>query len=143
MDFTNEFEQLGELLRTVNKLISPETFSDKLKWLTDRDMKKKLFERYPKCFLPVRIGQLIPFLPICNRSGMVDPDLISFSLRLANKLRSHDNVDQEHLSIQINRLNRLYNVYSKDIPKPPNMAATKGNVTKNVNIIKQYLDRIR
>ena len=41
------------------------------------------------------------------------------------------------------KLSRMNDVYSKDTPKPPGMAAQKANVTKSLILLKKNLDSIR
>jgi len=40
----------------------------------------------------------------------------------------------------LGKLDRMHNVYSKDIPKPPEQAGRKAHVTRMMNRIKKHLD---
>ena len=79
------FEVLDELIRKVYSLIAPHSIDYRLKWLMDRDLRTKHLERYPKCYLSLTMrGRQVPFFPICNRTGIEDPDIISFSLQASS-----------------------------------------------------------
>jgi len=140
---TEELHVLEELLGKVTSLIHPISVDAELEWLQSKENRGTLFEKKPKCFLPIKMGAEVPFFPICNRTGAIQPEIIDFSLKLANKAMGHDKVDQAHLGIIISRLTALQARYNKDIPKPANMAAKKGLTTKMLNKIKNYLGTIR
>lgn len=134
-------EILQELIRKVDSLISPMTVDSKLKWLMSKDVKNKLFETHPKCFLTMNIGQKSMVFPVCNRSGMEDPDIIAISLKVANKLAGRSNINNEELVVILKKLEMLQRKFSKDIPKPSDMAVRKGMSTKEINQIKSILNR--
>ena len=138
-----KFSRVEELLRKANALINPITTSKELQWLQNKDSRNKLFELYPKCFLKMNIGQKHLVLPVCNRSGMIDPSIVSFSIKLANKYANKPDVNQEELVVVLKKLEMLYKKFSNDIPKPADMAERKGRVTKLLNNIKDYLKPIR
>jgi len=140
---TEDLERINELIRKANSLISPITYHDKMKWLLTKDARLQLFELDPKCILPLKMGREVPFFPVCNRQGMVDPDIISFSLKLANRMVGKEGVDQDHLYATISKLEGLHKKFMKDIPKPTEMAAKKGQVTKMVNKIKKYIEPLK
>lgn len=138
------FQKLDELLQTVNHIVTPFSFRDELESVMDPETRKRLYEKNPRCFLPIRMGNKdIPFLPICNRNGATDKDMIAFSMKLANKLLGRENVDRGMLEITLKKLNRLNTTYSKEIPTPANMAAQKALATKAMILLKQNLDQIR
>jgi len=134
------FQYLEELIRIANSLINPITAHDEMMSLMSKDHKKKLLERNPQCWLPVHIGRPIPFFPVCNRSGSYEIESINFSLKLAKKLVGNTKVDQEQLEMITRRLQNLKNKYSKDVPRPSNMAYRKGLTTKLLRKIRQYID---
>lgn len=143
-NLNEEFKVLEEFIQKVNSIVTPFSFRDELKAVMDKETRRRLSERYPKCFLPVNMGNKdIPFLPICNRSGASDKNMIAFSMKLANRLLGRDDVDRGMLEITIKKLSRLNSIYSKDIPTPPDMAARKANVTKAMMVLKRELDRIK
>lgn len=142
--FLNEFEKIQEFIQKVSDIVSPISFRDELKRVIDPNVRKHLCEKYPKCFLPVRIGNRDAFImPICNRNGATDKNMIAFSLKLANRLLDREDVDRGMLQITIKRLNRMFNTYSKDIPTPPGAAAKKANVTKAMILLKKNLNALR
>jgi len=139
-----QFEVLDELIRKVHSLIGPFDIHDELKWLMKRDVRKKVFEKFPKCFLSLRSrGRFIPFFPICNMTGKEDPEMIAFSMKMANKLKDKPDIDQEQLDIIVVKLKRLHSRFNKEIPKPPDVAAKKGAITKSLKTIGNYLNKIR
>ena len=134
-----EFFHLEELLRTADSLINPMTVDQRLAWLMDKNVRGKLFEEYPKCFLKLNMGAKHMVLPVCNRSGMHDPQIIDISIKMANKIAGKPDIDTEELKVTLHKLEFLKNKYSKAIPKPSNAAGQKGNVTKNLNQISRLL----
>lgn len=140
----NEVNKLTEFIQKVNDIVSPISFRDELRAVMDRNTRKHLCEKHPKCWLPVNISNSsVPFLPICNRNGATDRRMIAFSMKLANRLLGREDVDRGTLEITIKKLNRLNNTYSKDIPTPPGSVAKKANITKAMIILKRQLDSIK
>lgn len=84
------------------------------------------------------MGRQLPFFPICNRMGSVDPMIIKLSIKLANRLAGNDAIDQDSLAVILQKLNNLNNKFEKEIPKPSDMAAKKANVTKFIRRLKNY-----
>lgn len=102
-----QFANLGNLLNKASEIAQqPSGVDFRLKWLTDRDFRKKLFEENPKCYLTIRTatGNDIPLIPTCNRMALSDPKVIGVALTTAQGLVGHQNVDQDRLSHVINRL---------------------------------------
>jgi len=134
------FELLEELIKKIDEVMSnPISYDYQLKWLMSQDNRKKLFETNPKCFLMFKnMGRQLPFFPICNRSGSIDSKIIKLSIKLANKLAGNDAVDQDSLTVILQKLNNLNNKFEKEIPKPSDMAAKKANVTKFIRRLKNY-----
>ena len=142
--FTEDFETLNEFIQKVSDIVSPMSFRDELRAVMNKDSRKQLYEKYPKCWLPVRMGNKDAFImPICNRMGSTDKNMIAFSMRLANKLLDREDVDRGMLEVTLKKLNRMHNTYSKDIPTPPNRAAQKANITKAMTVLKRQLNSIR
>jgi hypothetical protein len=139
----NELEMLQELIRSVYDKIDP---VDKFKYLTDKHIMKTLQGEKPKCFMKLnRIGQDVSayMLPICNRAGFEDADIISLSMKLVQKLMS-DKVgefDVNDLNTALSKLQHKHNVFSKKIPHPANMAGHKSNTTRLFNNIKNHLNK--
>jgi hypothetical protein len=138
------FQILEELIRKVSKHLYPYTEEEDIAYLQRKDLRDKLHGKFPKCFLTLKgIGRDIPFLPICNRLGIQDASMINFSMKMAQKMQSNSNFDQEELSMLLVKLKKLSSTYSKDIPKPPIQAAKKGMTTRMFGNIKKYLDGVR
>lgn len=135
-----QFQLLEELIKKIDEVMSnPINYEYQLKWLMSQDNRKKLFETNPKCFLMMKqMGRDVPFFPICNRMGAVDPTIIKLSIKMVNKMMGNDAVDQDHLVIILQKLNGLSNKYSKEVPKPSDMASKKANVTKFIKRLKNY-----
>jgi len=140
----NEIEMLNELIRNVYNKLDP---VDKFKYLTDKNIMNTLQGEKPKCFLRLnRIGQDIsPYmLPLCNRAGFEDKDIISLSIKMVNKFISdkNDTFDVNDLNSALSKLQHKHSVFSKEIPHPANMAGHKSNTTRLFNNIKSHLKKI-
>lgn len=140
-----DFQTLHELLGKVKSLISPITYHDDMKWLMDRKNIGKFKETYPKCVIPLNIGRKNYVMPVCNRMGSMDKDMINLSLKMVIKLMNKEENEEFRGEIDIVKikLERLLNKYSQDIPKPADMAAKKAIATKLLNKIKAYNDAIK
>jgi hypothetical protein len=143
-DKKQKLAYMQELIRKANQYLDPQGVED-YEYLYRKDLRDRLYGKYPKCFLKIHgIGRdLSPYLlPICNRSGIVDPNVISIAIKTVKKFMDEDeaNVDVNSLTKILTNLQRMHSVYSKDIPKPPEAAGYKGNATKMMNKITSYLD---
>ena len=139
----NEIEILQELIRSIYDKIDP---VDKFKYLTDKKITSILHGEKPKCFLSLpRIGQDIsPYLlPVCNRAGFEDSDIISLSIKLVQKLMTdkNDAYDINDLNTTLSKLQHKHSVFSKKIPHPANMAGHKSNTTRMFNNIRNHLKK--
>jgi hypothetical protein len=139
----NEIETLQELIRSVYDKIDP---VDKFKYLTDKKIVDILHGEKPGCFMSLpRIGQDVSayLLPICNRAGFEDTDIISLSMKLVTKLISDksDSFDVNDLNSALSKLQHKHNVFSKKIPHPAKMAGHKSNTTRLFNNIKSHLKK--
>ena len=133
---------LEELIRRAYDHVRPFSYHKDLEWLSDPELRKGLFEKFPKCFLSLSINRKdVPFFPICNRIGFVDPRIVMFSMKLANKLATlgDPRVDVTNLQGVTKRLEFLHRKYSKEVPKPEDMAIKKAMVTRMLNKIGSYL----
>lgn len=137
------FKKLEEQIQKISDIVSPISFRDELTAIMDRNARKHLCEKHPKCWMPINIGSKeIPFLPICSRSGAADKRMIAFSMKLCRKLNSREYINQGMLEITLKKLERLHSKYSKDPVKPYKMAAQKGNVSKSLKILKRNIQDI-
>lgn len=139
----NELELLQELIRSVYDKLDP---VDKFKYLTDKKIRDTLHGEKPKCFMNLpRIGQDVsPYLiPICNRAGFEDADIISLSIKLVQKLMTDKSsgYDVNDLNTALSKLQHKHNVFVKKIPHPANMAGFKSNTTRLFNNIKNHLNK--
>ena len=142
--FKEEFQRLEELLGKVNDIVQPLSYQDELRSLMDKNTRQNLYSKFPKCFIPYNTGNADGMLfPVCNRMGAVDPFIIKFSMKLANKIAGKEQFDKGPIEIILKRLERLHSKYSGDNVKTPEMAGQKGNVTKTLNTIKNYLDKLK
>jgi len=128
-----EMVHIQELVRKMHSLISPMSYHDTLKDLRTKPATDVFKGNHTKCVLPWKVGAQQVHLPICNRFGMVDPQMIAFSKKVVNRLRSVSPQYEEGSNIIIVKLDRLHNRYNKDVPTPPDRAAANGQVTKFKN----------
>jgi len=140
-----DFQHIEELIRKVQSLISPISVHDDYKSIRSKENIGKFKEQFPKCVIPVNVGRTIIYAPICNRLGAEDPDMIRLSHRLMCKLSGHEKMHEYRGEIEIAKvkLERLLSKFSKDIPKPADMAAKKAGSTIALNKIKTYNNSLR
>ena len=134
------YEVLDELIRSVAKNLEPH---DTLKALQHKQLRDRLRGKYPECFLSVKQigGQTPDFFPVCNTAGMIDARAIDLSLRAVDRLMNDDSgaYDSNDLTKMLTKLQRMKDVYSKDVPKPPSQAGRKAVVTRMMNNVKDHL----
>jgi len=138
-----DYMYLEELIRKVDGYLMPAP-ADDLEYLYSKDLRDRLYGKNPKCFIKIKgIGREFPtLLPICNRHGHKDPKVISMTRNVLQKLMNDKAglFDGNEMLELLGKLDRMHNVYSKDIPKPPEAAGRKANVTRMMNRIKKHLD---
>jgi len=144
-DNKKDFTKLTELLRKVNDVLSPYTYKDTLAALQRKDLRDRLYGKFPKCFLVIKGNPEVNnyFFSICNRLGMIDPKIISFSMKYAERLLQEPGIDAGQVEVILAKLKRLHSKYSKEVPKPANVAAKKAIISKMVDKFKNYLDDVR
>jgi len=128
--------QLVEIVRNIADMIStPTDYEEELEWLSSPENRKFLFKRFPHCCLPFYPGVegegMEPFLfPICNRKGLFDPKIISFSIKLAKRM--YDTHQDERYLAVYKRLVNLLSRYKpgKMMSASPTMAARKARATR-------------
>jgi hypothetical protein len=139
-----DLQVIEELVRKVDGYLDPDLTKDDFSYLYYKDVRDRLYGKYPKCFLKVQgVGRDFPTLfPICNRHGHKDARVIDISRRVIKKMMSgqEDDFDSNELVELLSKLDRMHNVYSKDIPKPPEAAGRKAYVSRMMNNIKRHLD---
>jgi hypothetical protein len=135
---------LNELIRTVAKNLEP---MDTLKALQHKQLRDRLRGKYPECFVCVKQlgGQNPDFLPVCNTAGMVDARAIELSIRSVEKLMNDDtgSYDSNELTRILTKLQRMRDVYSKTVPKPPSQAGRKAMITRMMNKVQDHLKNVR
>ena len=139
----NDYMYLEELIRKVDGYLMPKP-EDDLEYLYSKDLRDRLYGKNPKCFIMFKgIGREFPtLLPICNRHGHKDPKVIQMTRNVLQKLMNDKSglFDGNEMVELLGKLDRLHNTYSKEIPKPPEAAGRKANVTRMMNKIKKHLD---
>jgi len=142
-EMKQDLEVIEELIRTVDGYLDPGP-QDDFTYLYNKDTRDRLYGKHPECFLKMQgIGREFPTLfPLCNRFGHKDAKVIDISKRVVKKLMADENgnMDSNDLMTILNKLDRAYSVYNKDVPKPPGAAGRKANVTRMMNKIKKHLD---
>lgn len=138
-----DYMYLEELIRKVDGYLMPYP-EDDLEYLYSKDLRDRLYGKNPKCFIKIKgIGREFPtLLPICNRHGHKDAKVIAMTRNVLQKLMRDKAglFDGNEMLELLGKLDRMHNVYSKDIPKPPEAAGRKANVTRMMNRIKKHLD---
>jgi hypothetical protein len=93
-EILDEFREIKELLNEADQIITgvrgipTPTYDHRASWLLDRDMRHKLFETHPECFVPSKTyGN--NFLCVCNREGALDPFMVDFSLKLVDRIAAN------------------------------------------------------
>jgi hypothetical protein len=83
-------------------------------------------------------------LPLCNRAGILDPEVIKISYAAVGRLLSDPSgmYDVNDLQKILDKLDRMKSRYSKNIPKPPKAAGRKAVVTRMFNNIKNHLKTV-
>lgn len=94
---------------------------ERLKWLMDRDFRKKTFEEKPECYLVIRTtyGNDLPLVPICNRMAHDDPRIILGALLVAKSFLGDERVEQDHLDNIIKKLASMVGQNPKDENEEP------------------------
>lgn len=137
-----ELHKLEELIRMAsNHLLTKE---DKIGYLTNPELKNRLYGKFPECFISLkRMGRDTSayLLPLCNRAGIIDPEVIGISYKAVGKLLSDQTgtYDINDLQTILSKLDRLKARYNKDAAKPYAQAGRKAVVTRMFNNIKKHL----
>ena len=138
-------KHLEELIRTAsNHLLSKE---EKVGYLMNPKLKDKLYGKFPKCFISLKkMGRDTSayLLPLCNRAGIIDPEVIKISYAAVGKLLSDPSgmYDVNDLQIILGKLDKMKATYDKLSPKPPQQAGRKAVVTRMFKNIKGHLKNI-
>jgi len=138
-----EMNTLEELLRQAYNLIHDE--KEDFEYLRDKDMRDRLYGRYPKCFtkiMPIGRDTSEYILPLCNRGGIEDPKVVGISLKVIQRMMDGNigKFDSNELQRVLNSLQHKHNVLSKAIPKPATTASKKAQVTRMLGKIQGALD---
>jgi len=138
-------QRLEELIRTASDhILSKE---EKVGYLMNPKLKDKLYGKFPKCFISLKkMGRDTSayLLPLCNRAGLIDPEVIKISYAAVGKLLSDPSgmYDINDLQTILGRLDKMKATYDKAIPKPPQQAGRKAVVTRMFKNIKNHLKNI-
>jgi len=145
MSDKKDFQHLEELIRTAsNHLLTKE---EKIGYLMNPDVKNKLYGKFPECFISLkRMGRDTSayLLPLCNRAGIIDPEVIKISYAAVGRLLSDTSgmYDVNDLQTILDKLDRMKATYNKEIPKPPAQAGRKAVVTRMFKNIKNHLKTV-
>ena len=139
-----ELKVLEELIRTASQHL---TNDDSYAYLKSKDLRNRLFGEHPDCYISIkrmgRIGRNTAsyMLPLCNRAAILDPKVISISIKVIKRLMNDTTgmYDANDLKTVLASLERKYSIYSKEIPKPPQQAGRKAVITRMMNNIKSHL----
>jgi len=138
-----DLNYLQELVRKMGSLISPMSYEYTLKDLKTSDAKEVFKGDFTKCVIPWKLGSQVMHLPVCNRHGMVDPQMIQFSKKLVKKLRSVGPQHDSGAEIIIAKLDKINGRLNREIPAHQSTSVKNGQVTrftnKLINNIKGHL----
>jgi len=138
MNKLNEaYQVLEELLRQANSLISPITHHQDLERLTP-DFVKSDSAKNPTCYLKLATGRNHTLFPLCSRNGIHSPQMIKFSLKMAERLNDNEEVDRDKLNVIVKKLSAMHQKFSKPIPKPGSNGYLKGMATGKFNKEQQH-----
>jgi hypothetical protein len=142
MSKEKELHKLEELIRTASDHLL--TKEEKIGYIINPELKNRLYGKFPECFISLkRMGQDTSayLLPLCNRAGIMDPQVINISYKAVGKLLSDPtgSFDVNELQGILDKLTRLKDRYDKTIPKPAQQAGRKAVVTRMFNNIKNHL----
>ena len=142
MSLEEHIEKLEELIRTASQHIP---HNDDIGALLKKDVRDRLYSKNPECFVCLkRLGREPFFLPICNRKAIVDPKAINISIGVIQKLiGDKSSGDVNELTDILDKLTRLKNRYSKEVPRPPKAAGRKAMVTKLMKKMGTYIKTIQ
>jgi len=138
-------QHLEELIRTVSDHLL--TKEEKIGYIMNPELKQRLYGKFPKCFISLKkMGRDTSayLLPLCNRAGIIDPEVIQISYTAVGKLLSDSSgmYDINDLQTILDKLDRLKARYKKTVPKPPQQAGRKAVVTRMFKNIKTHLKNI-
>ncbi len=132
MTLNEQLRYMEELIRKVYSKVSSLPFESELNVMVNKETRKRILDKYPKCFLSLKTGDY-PFFPICNRMGMVDPEMVNFSIKLCKKMKTSGKFSKYDFDSILIKLEKLHKKFTKDIPKPVSMAITKAKETRKLN----------
>jgi len=130
-----ELVKLTELIRNAHSLIYPIGYEDTLKDLMVKPATQVFKGDYTKCVIPWKLGAQMIQLPVCNRYGMVDPQMIKLSIATVKKLATHNEFENSGGNVILGKLDRIAKRFIKTIPNPPSTSAKNGAVTRYMNRI--------
>ncbi len=144
MSNDEKLNKLHELVRTVDNILNKKDVYPDAQWFLDGDYRKKMFETKPECFVSINVPGYNPaFLPICNRSAIQDPGVISASMKIIKKLNKLGKCDELTRDVLIAKLSKLHKRLDQEVPKSYKASAKKTKLTKYINKLKQQLNKTR
>lgn len=145
-----KLNQLQELIRKVDKIVnssrseSLDDFHSDSSWFGDTNLRKKMYETNPECFVSITVPNNNPaLLPICNRSAIQDPDVIASSMKIIRKINKMGKCDDHTKDVLIAKLKKLKTRLDKECPKSYKSSSRKAKLTKFMNNMKKEVEKIR
>lgn len=140
-------EQLQELIRKADKIVKDRRVDDlhsDTNWFTSPDIKKRMYETNPECFVSITVPGYNPaLLPICNRSALQDPDVIASSMKIVKHIYKMGKCDRKNRDVLLAKLKKLHTRLNKEPANSYRSSAKKARLTKFMNNIKSQVDEIK
>jgi hypothetical protein len=140
-------DRLQELMGRIDRMMDTAgnaIYKHDIDWLTDRDMRRRLYDEKPECFVSINVPGYNPiFLPICNRRSLQDPKIIDLSMRLVKKLNTYGKLDSETKDVVLAKLVRIKKRADKNVPTPYKGSVKKSKITKYLTNIGVEVSRLR
>ncbi|MCF7927037.1 MAG: hypothetical protein K9L74_05630 [Candidatus Izimaplasma sp.] len=140
-------DQLQELIRRVDKIVKDRRVDDlhfDTNWFTSPDIKKRMYETNPECFVSITVPGYNPaLLPICNRSAIQDPEIISTSMKVVKQIYKMGKCDQQTKDVLLAKLQKLHSRLDKENPNPYRSSAKKARLTRFMNKMKKQVEQIK
>ena len=93
------FSHIKELIREIQDILDPVSnqvvpvLHQEFAWLMHKDNTIRFSKEHPKCVLPLNIGRTIIFMPVCNREGIQDKNIIELAMKFVSKLSGQTEID--------------------------------------------------
>ena len=94
-----KYTHIKELLREIEDIMDPisnqviPVMHKEFAWLMHKDNTIRFSKEHPKCVMPLNIGRSIIFMPVCNRAGIQDKNIIALAMKFVRKLSGQSEID--------------------------------------------------